>query len=456
MVLAEATDELPALLSGAGVDVRAVASLDEAVDLVNRTAPDAVVIDADAHDAPSLERVVRRFAPVAVLAASRGGTQQAVKAIRAGARDFLPIPFERADLDHITDALFTTPDDDVRDSDDAAKLLGKSPKMQRVQELIRQIAPTEATVLVQGETGTGKELVARALHQASARRDGPFVKVHCAGLPETLLESELFGYEKGAFTGAGSRKAGRVEIAEEGTLFLDEIGDISPTMQVKLLRLLQDRQYERLGSNTPLAANVRFIAATHRPLDEMVKSGAFREDLYYRLKVMEIWVPHLRSRRMDVPELAQRFCATFSRNYGKPAVAFSAEALDTLARERWPGNVRQLQNFVERLVVLIRSTVIDAEYVARELAPQNEFATDSRSGRSSTAPSLSLLSRTGPPLPLDQVLLAAERKEIERALRFTNGNKILAARLLKIGRATLFRKIAALGIEYRPSDDDGG
>lgn len=455
MVLAAAKDELATLLSRAGARVR-TASVEEALDLVSRIAPDAVVVDADVVDPPSLSLLVRRFAPVAVLVAGRGGVRQAVLAVRAGARDFLPVPFERSDLDNIRRVLSVLPDDDIRESDEAEKLLGNSTGMQRVRDLIRKVAPTEMTVLVQGETGTGKELVSRALHDLSNRCNGPFVKVHCAGLPETLLENELFGHVRGAFYGALGRP-GRVEIAEGGTLFFDEVGDISLSMQVKLLRLLQDRQYERLGSSTPQNANVRFVAATHRPLKEMVVSGQFREDLLHRLTTMEIWVAPLRSRerRGDVIDLATRFCTLFARVHQRPDVTFSTAALDALAAQRWPGNVRQLQNFVERLVVLQTSKVIDADDVARALAPKNQFVTDSRAG-GATSRSSPPIARSGPPRPLEEAVRAAEREEIEYALQYTRGNKLLAAKELRIGRATLFRKIAALGIEYRPSDGGAG
>jgi two-component system response regulator AtoC len=318
--------------------------------------------------------------------------------------------------------------------------------MQQVEDVIRRVAATSATALVRGESGTGKELVARALHENGPRSAAPFVKVHCAGLPETLLESELFGHERGAFTGATYRKPGRVEVAEGGTLFFDEIGDISPAVQVKLLRLLQDRQYERVGGSTPIHADVRFIAATHRDLEHMVKRGEFREDLFYRLNVVPIWLPPLRARRSDIAELATRFCATFARTHSKPGVSLSPEALAALGRERWPGNVRQLQNFVERLVVLAQSAVVGEVDVARELAPENTFPTEG-SAAAGLTPSLSVVSRTGPIVPLDATLRAAERAAIERALRHVKGNRALAARLLGVGRATLYKKIVELGIE---------
>jgi two-component system response regulator AtoC len=440
-------------LGGGDTNLRPVASVEAALALLDREPPDAVLLDIDALAGAGLADVVRRFDDVAVIVVGGGGARQAVEAIRSGARDFLERPVDPAELAHALDKLVASPgqaegEHAVPDPSVDFGLLGTSKPMKQVYELIRKVAATDATALIRGESGTGKELVARALHRNGGRSGGPFIKVHCAGLPETLLESELFGYERGAFTGATCRKPGRVEIAEGGTLFFDEIGDIAPTVQVKLLRLLQDRQYERLGGAAMLAANVRFIAATHRDLEHMVKKGEFREDLFYRLNVVPIWLPPLRARRADVAELAVHFCASFARTHSKN-VALSQAAIAALGAERWPGNVRQLQNFVERLVVLASSPVIEPADIERELAPSGAFATDGSVAAQGTAltPSLSVLSRTGPIVPLDATLRAAERAAIERALLHVKGNRALAARLLGVGRATLYKKIAELGIE---------
>jgi two-component system response regulator AtoC len=443
-------ESLVATLSGGEARLRAVASIEVALELAGRDPPDAVLLDVDALAGASLADVVRRFDDVSVIVVGGGGAKQAVEAIRAGARDFLERPVDPAELAHALDKLLASPAEDehaARDPSAAFGLLGTSKPMQQVYDVVRRVAATDATALIRGESGTGKELVARALHRNGARASGPFVKVHCAGLPETLLESELFGYERGAFTGATCRKPGRVEIAEGGTLFFDEIGDIAPPVQVKLLRLLQDRQYERLGGATMLAADVRFIAATHRDLEHMVKKGEFREDLFYRLNVVPIWLPPLRARRADVAELAVHFCATFASAHSKNVVLTDA-AIAALGAERWPGNVRQLQNFVERLVVLADSPVIEPADIARELAPSGAFATDGSVAPQGAGltPSLSIVSRTGPVVPLDATLRAAERAAIERALRHVKGNRALAARLLGVGRATLYKKIAELGI----------
>jgi two-component system response regulator AtoC len=330
-----------------------------------------------------------------------------------------------------------------------AGLLGDSEAIQRVKDLVARTAPVIATALVRGETGTGKEVVARALHAESPRRDGPFIKVHCAALPDALLESELFGYEKGAFTGATARKPGRVELAEGGTLFLDEIGDISAAVQVKLLRLLQDREYERLGGVTSLRADVRFVAATHRNLEAMVKSGDFREDLFYRLNVVTLWLPPLRARRDDIPLLAREFCAEFARAYGKPNVELDSDALQLLRSERWPGNVRQLQNLVERLVVLASGTITAAD-VRSEMTEQAQFKTQvTAPPQPPPSPAATPDAKDAPPsvaLPLNEVMRDAEKAALERALRQAGGNRTVAARILAISRATLYAKMAEHGL----------
>jgi two-component system response regulator AtoC len=322
----------------------------------------------------------------------------------------------------------------------AASLLGTSKPIDNVRDILRRVSPGSSTVLIRGESGTGKELVARAVHELSPRRAAPFVKVHCASLPDTLLESELFGYERGAFTGALSRKPGRVELADGGTLFLDEIGDIAPQMQVKLLRLLQDREYERLGGTSVMAADVRFIAATHRDLDAMVKSGEFREDLFYRLNVVTIWVPPLRARRDDIPLLAERFCSVACRLNDKH-VSFSEEALSALRAMRWPGNVRQLQNLVEKLVVLSDDTEIGADQVQAELLQDRPPFSTQTSGIAADEPPESVIATLG------EELRQTERRALERALQRAKGNRSLAARVLGVSRATLYKKLADHGLE---------
>jgi two-component system response regulator AtoC len=331
------------------------------------------------------------------------------------------------------------------------ELLGDSTPMKQVHDVLRRAAPGPATVLIRGESGTGKELVARTVHRMSARKDAPFVKVQCAALPDTLLESELFGYEKGAFTGAVSRKPGRVDLAQGGTLFLDEIGDVTPMMQLKLLRLLQEREYERLGGSKVLQADVRFVLATHRDLNAMTRSGQFREDLFYRINVVTCWLPPLRARRDDIEPLARHFVAVFGSIHGRPDVSLSTEARMALRAQRWPGNVRQLQNFVEKLVVLSDGPVITAEDVERELSLEHKVFSTQVTGPDSAGKPDGVVSsaRPAPPqevLPLTEEIRQAERRALTRALQQTNGNRTLAARVLGVSRATLYKKLGEQGL----------
>jgi two-component system response regulator AtoC len=319
--------------------------------------------------------------------------------------------------------------------------------MERVREQIARIGAGDATVLVRGETGTGKELVARAIHAQSERRNAPFIKTHLAALPDTLLESELFGYEKGAFTGAVARKPGRVALADGGTLFLDEIGEISAVVQAKLLRLVQDREYEALGGTRVLRAGVRFITATHRDLEHMAQLGAFRADLFYRLNVVSVWLPPLRARREDIPLLATTHAERLAEQAKSPCPEFDPSALALLRSQRWPGNVRQLLNLVERLVVLAPAPVISAAHVQAELTEQAEFSTQSSDDSGQERPSRPAGSGSPDPAgpstvrPLRDEIFRAERRALEKALKCANGNRTVAARLLGVSRRTLYTKL---------------
>jgi two-component system response regulator AtoC len=307
--------------------------------------------------------------------------------------------------------------------------------MRECQSLVTRAAAGTATVLLRGESGTGKEVAARSIHEQSPRRKGPFVRVHCAALPDALLESELFGYEKGAFTGAVQRKPGRVELSQGGTLFLDEIGDTTLSVQVKLLRLLQEKEYERLGGVETLKADVRFVAATNRDLEAMIKAGTFREDLFYRLSVVPIGLPPLRDRPEDIAPLAKRFCAELGAANGRPGAALDQGAIAVLEAQSWPGNVRQLQNFIERLVVLAEGDALGEGEVERELArklPGSAPVAKSESGTESGSRLLEDSRRD------------AERAALQTALAQAKGNRTLAARLLGISRRTLYNKLEEL------------
>ena len=308
-------------------------------------------------------------------------------------------------------------------------------------ERLTKAARGVASVLLRGESGTGKELAARALHERSARKDGPFVVVHAAALPESLLESELFGHERGAFTGAVARKPGRIELADGGTLFLDELGDLPASVQVKLLRVVQERQFERLGGTQTLKVDVRFVSATHRDLDAMVAAGTFRQDLYFRLNVICVHLPPLRERPGDIELLARHLCAKLGAANGRPDVALTDDALALLASRPWPGNVRELQNFVERLVVMSAAPRIDAAAVTHELGAQ----LPAQPASAPAATPGSCADQGG--ATLEERRREAERAALLEALQKAGNNRTLAARILGVGRRTLYNKLEELGIE---------
>jgi two-component system response regulator AtoC len=434
---------LSALLTQAGVEAAAVDSAHEALALLDQRPFEVMITDLrmpgmDGMDL--LERMNQTWPSVPVVMLTAHGTiSTAVDAMKRGAADFLLKPFDREELIFVVRKVAAQAryaDREVLPAPPGARsppfTFGESPAMRDCQALIERAAAGSATVLLRGESGTGKEVAARAVHQLSPRRTGPFVGVHCGALPDALLESELFGYEKGAFTGAATRKPGRVELAQGGTLFLDEIGDITAAAQVKLLRLLQERSYERLGGTATLAADVRFIAATHRDLEGMVSRGQFREDLFYRLSVVPIWLPPLRARTVDIQALARRFCAERGAANGRPGVTLDASALAMLSAQTWPGNVRELQNFIERLVVLSVGTILTAADVAREVSRAAPLSGDSRGGDT--------------PVRLEAHRKRADREALENALQHAQGNRALAARLLGVSRRTLYNKLAELGL----------
>jgi len=372
-----------------------------------------------------LERVRAEHPEVpVVMLTAHGSVPLAVEAMRAGATDFLMKPFEREEVLRAIEkamALVTHDEHAPASIADGDRLLGESHVMQALRERIARVAPTDATVLLRGETGTGKELAARALHRASKRAAAPMVTVNCAALPENLLESELFGHVRGAFTGAVTNKPGRVELAQGGTLFLDEIGELSPPLQAKLLRLLQEREYQPVGSTSTRRADVRFLAATHQDLEARVRSGEFREDLYFRLAVVPIDVPALRERRSDVRVLARAFFVRARETHGRKEWRLEDDALDLLAAMPWPGNVRELSNAIERLVILGDGPALDASAVGRVLGP-TDAASDLRSR-----------------------VREAERGVLLEALEST-GNRAQAARVLGISRRTLYNKLEEYGL----------
>jgi two-component system nitrogen regulation response regulator GlnG len=385
----------------------------------------------------------------------------AVRAAERGAFEYLPKPFDLKELVGLVDRALTEPSGEkasganVQELDEDLPLIGRSAAMQEIYRVMARLMGTDLTVMIVGESGTGKELVARALHEHGRRRTGPFVAINMAAIPRELIESELFGHERGAFTGAAARYAGRFEQAEGGTLFLDEIGDMPLEAQTRLLRVLQEGEYTTVGGRTPIRADVRIIAATHRDLKQLIRQGLFREDLFYRLNVVPIRLPSLRERSEDIPDLARHFLS-LAASEGLPAKSIAPEALERLAAHRWPGNVRELENMIRRLTALYSQETIGVEIIEAELADtgRNTDALEAQRDESLGAAVDRHLSeyfqahKGGlPPSGLyDRVLREIEAPLIRLSLEATRGNQIRAAALLGLNRNTLRKKIRALDI----------
>jgi len=419
----------------------------EALELLRR--PEVAVMVTDlmmpGMDGQELLRAARALRPdvEVVLMTAYGTVEAAVAAMKDGAYDFITKPLKRHSLvKAVSKALEKRAlvaenlDLKARLADLGAaggrSLVGQSPAFRAFMDTLRQAAPSSATVLLIGESGTGKELAARAIHELSPRAKGPFIAVNVPGLVETILEAELFGVEKGAFTGAVARREGRFERAHGGTLFLDEIGEISPSAQVKLLRVLQEGEIERLGGTQTISVDVRLVAATNKDLKREVAEGRFREDLFYRLNVVEVRLPSLASRREDIPLLADHFLRRYTAKNGKSIRAFSREALQIIENYAWPGNIRELENVVERAVVLCRSEIIEAADLPDRV----------RQGPLGSASQLVIPIGT----PMDEV----ERRVIHETLRHTKGDKTLAAQLLGIAARTIYRKLERESTEPGP------
>jgi two-component system response regulator AtoC len=363
-----------------------------------------------------------------------------VNAMKLGAVDFISKPFEEEDIDQVLDRFVPTSSEselNTQRDEDVNESVWDSIAMSEIRSVIEQISDTDVTVLIQGESGVGKEIVARSVHEKSNRSDGPFIKVNCAALPEDLLESELFGYEKGAFTGAYARKFGKFELASGGTIFLDEIGEMSPGLQAKLLQVLQDRQFTRLGGNKDVDVNVRIVCATHRPLLKMVAGNTFREDLYFRLNVVNIQIPPLRERREEIDGLVDNFLDRYGRKYGRPTKSVSSVMRTAFRNYAFPGNVRELENMVKRIVVLGGEDSVLAELIEREASER-----DSNAGFEAF---LEEVKATAGEIPLREVgrraAMEVEREAIDLALRVTDWNRKRAAELLGVSYKTLLHKI---------------
>jgi DNA-binding NtrC family response regulator len=427
-------------LLSAGFDVDKAATAEEGLRIVDRA--DLVLTDLKLPNMDGLQflSLIRRqnaHVPVLMMTAF-GSVETAVEAMKSGATDFLLKPFS---LDHLMQIVNKALEvRALRDENRKLKaelgrryefdnIVGRSEPMQEIFAAIERVAPTRATVLLAGESGVGKDLIARAIHFHSPRRDRPLVKINCTAIPENLMESELFGYEKGAFTGASTTKPGKFEQADTGTVFLDEIGDVPAAIQVKLLRILQEREFERLGSNVTRRIDVRVIAATNQDLRAALEQGTFREDLYYRLNVVPLNIPALRERKVDIPFLANHFVQKLASDSGSRVECITESALEKLMQYHWPGNVRELENVIERSLVMCSGTKLDAADIRLENAPRPRGHSENTF------------------LPEGMTLDEYEQELIREALRRADGNKSQAARLLGLTRNALRYRLTQMGLE---------
>ena len=451
---------LHTVASRQGYDVFSAADGEGALENLSESRPDIVTLDAVLPGMDGLETLRRLkealpHVPVIMLS-GHGQARMIVDAMRLGASDFLRKPFEVEELElAFSKALETHALKEevvhlrgrVRSEADGLLLGGDSPKMKEVRETIEQVADTDITVLIRGESGTGKELVARALYQLSSRSERPFVKVNCAALPSELLESELFGFEKGAFTGAQKRKLGKFEYANRGTIFLDEISEMAPGLQAKLLQVLQDGEFSRLGGESDVKVDTRIIAATNRNLEEAVRSGEFREDLYYRLNVVMVPLPPLRDRIDAVPLLAEHFISMYGEQYGKEVRPLSQETMNVMMAYSWPGNVRELENMIKRMVVLGSEQTVLKEIQRQDSAvavarapeePSLELGSMGADMSGSEGFDLKAISK--------RAARVAEKKVIERVLAQTRWNRKEAAQRLQISYKALLYKMKENGL----------
>jgi len=472
------------LFEGPDLEVWEAGSGEEALRLIPKVQPDLVVMDIRMAGLSGLEtlRRIRQTDPrlLVILMTAYGTTQTAIEAMKLGAYDYLLKPFDVAKLRAAIEQGLKAARDmrqtvairpEGSTEEDTLGLVGRSEPMQQVFKLIGQLAGSDATVLITGESGTGKELVARAIYQHSRRADQPFLAVNCAAIPEGLLESELFGHERGAFTGATQQRIGKFEQCHRGTLFLDEIGDMGLATQAKILRVLQTGQFERVGGNQTLQVDVRILAATNRPLEEMVAARQFREDLFYRLNVVRIHLPPLRERKEDIPLLVEYFLRRIAREQNQAPRSMTAAALEALVAYRWPGNVRELENVLRRASVMAKGEAIlpgdlPPEVTGSGAAVRPAAGAETQPAGSSTGAAAAVGAEQGKGVseeeeivqlaqrlfqwarrhPDRKVLPVVERELVVQALKETRDNQVRAARLLGITRATLRKRIEKFGI----------
>ncbi|WP_164020013.1 sigma-54-dependent transcriptional regulator [Pyxidicoccus trucidator] len=451
---------LAAMLRRDGFDVTVAENGEQGLAEFHKNGADIVVTDLVMPKVGGMEvlgtvRAANPDVPVIIITA-HGTVDSAVDAIKAGAFDYITKPFDQVELSSVVAKAAKTNESARRsvrpDLKARAAIIGDSPQIQEVYKIIDKVADTPSTVLITGESGTGKELIATALHGASSRRDKPFIKINCAAIPATLLESELFGYERGAFTGAVTSKPGRFELADEGTLFLDELGEIPVEMQVKLLRALQEGEFERVGGIKTTRVDVRLVAATNRDLQAEIEAGRFRKDLYYRLAVVPITLPALRERRSDIPMLARHFLDKYNKRLNKKIEGIADDAMALLQAYAWPGNIRELENLIERVLLFADGPFI----TAKDLPEPVRGGAGVQAGAASSSSSAAMEVPTGEVGLKDIVRMKAaelERDLIVKKLDETGGNVTRAARLLQISRKSLQTKMKEFGL--RDTTPDG-
>ncbi len=439
------------VLRAKGFSVESASDGQEAIDILDNRFFDIVLTDLSMPRKTGMDvlRYVTQHSPetICIIITGFGSIQGAVEALKMGAYDYLCKPIKPDEVTILIDKALELRDlkrenkslkKELKTRYGFENIVGSSKAMQEVFGLVEKVADTDSTVLITGESGTGKELIAHAIHYASDRKDGPFIPVNCAAIPEELLESELFGHEKGAFTHAIKTRIGRFELANKGTIFLDEIGEMSPSLQVKLLRVLQERKFERVGGVKTISVDIRVVSATNQDLEIAVKEGRFREDLFYRLNVIPIHVPPLRERRSDIPLLAKHFLKKYCSGKKRCVEGITDEALDILTRYDWPGNVRELENIMERMVILANGKMITKDDLPYQILEK----TGGVPGQA--IPSDLEFPEDG--LSLSQAVSELEKRLILKALERTGGVKNRAAKLLKMNRTTLIEKMKKLGL----------
>ena len=454
-------DVLHSFLTGKGFEVTLAKSGEEGIDLLRSSRFELIITDLvmpglGGMDVLKEVKAAKILAPVIVLTAY-GTVQTAVEAMKLGAFDYITKPFNLDEIGIVIEKALNLSKlqkenlmlkMQLRKRYNFKGLVGRSTSMEHVYDMIEKIADTDSTVLILGESGTGKELIAKTIHYNSSRAAGPFVPINCAAIPKDLLESELFGHEKGAFTGAVSTRIGRFELAQNGTLFLDEVAELAPSLQVKLLRILQEREFERVGGIKTIKVDVRILAATNKDLEKAVKDGAFREDLFYRLNVIPIHLPPLRERTDDIPILVDHFAHDFAKKRKREPVTFSREAMACLLNHRWPGNVRELENLIERLTILVAGNVVTETDLPEKMRQLSFGPLELPGHTGGMDPGLrSAVQLADAGVDLNAMVSSLEKELILTALQKTGGVRSKAAQLLGLNRTTLIEKMKKMGIK---------